>query len=313
MAQKKEKIKLYRIYAAPTPSSASATPLLRGYINTYNEFKQWDNVLSDPYSINEYGDRIGGPRPRAFFRDEQIAYDQLAFLVDGIYTPYSPQDYSLDDNRSRVYVITYDNNGPVGRSYLSPSSPSRRVDTSGTPKKETILTFYVNPTHLTLVKKKLFQQIRTRAGWEFQHWGPQIGEIRLEGVTGNITPPQRITTGRFLGIPVPQIVEEPPTDTTSPALKAFRQLERWYDEDQDEKAQYEGRLLAVEYRGHMYVGHISEFSFEERADTPFMLYYNLTFLVHYESTSLTNATDRAQKRVIRNTETLEYINSLRNV
>jgi hypothetical protein len=188
------------------------------------------------------------------------------------------------------------------------------IDSSG--ENRAIFTFKVNPTHITLQKRKLQTKIRTKGGFVFQQWGPDISEIALEGTTGNITPSGisfRQTNIPGIGeIPLPHdLSSDIPTEDNSPMLKAFRQLETLYDDDQNEEANQRGRRIALEYRGRIYVGHLSDFFYEERGERPFQLYYRLTFLVHFEATSTSSAETTATTNLQRNESTVQILNEIR--
>ena len=179
-----------------------------------------------------------------------------------------------------------------------------------------IFTFKVNPTHINLNKRKLITKLRTKGGFVFQYWGPDITEISVEGTTGNILPRGvkfRKTNIPLLGeIPLPRdISQEAPTIENSPLYDIFRKFENLYNADQGKEASEYGKILAMEYRNKIYVGHLSEFSFEERGDRPFQFYYRFTFQVHYETTDLGSAHQRIEGYLRRNEETLNLLKDIK--
>lgn len=317
MATKKEKLKLYRLVTRPSYSttSPSLNAPVKGYINYYNEFKQWDVERQQGFStVNYPEDFLSTISPFEFFSDEERfgTYSKVVFVIDGVHEPYDRNKHDLAALSSKVFTLVSAIDGIT-------AIPVNDIGGAGERKLEevqeppAVLTFYINPTGIRVQKKKFFSQIRTRAGWAFQHWGPQIGEINLEGTTGNITPPPKIQIGTIAGIPIlPQVVEEIPSPENSEALKAFRELEQWYDEDQDESSQDKGYLTAIEYRQRIYIGHIAEFFYEERGERPFQLYYRLKFLVHYDAGNLAAATSRARNQIVRNEETIKYVRRLKD-
>lgn len=326
MATKKEKLKLYRIITHLDESSsltAQNNPV-RGYINRYSEFKRWDvekgheneigkiKAEHPEYSTNFFRSKA----PFRFFGNDEFGeYNKLAFVIDGESAPYDRNIHSLEELSARVFIVTSAKEGSMtGKPYLG-GDERGILDLDAPVEPSETLTFRINPTGIKVQKKKLFSQVRTRGGWTFQHWGPQIGVISLEGTTGNITPPPKIQMGTVLGVPVlPQVTEEIPSASNSAALKAFRKLEKWYDRDQGESSQSSGKgyLLALEYRQRIYVGHIADFLYEERGTNPFQLYYKIKFLVHYDAGNLSEAVTRSKMHTIRNAETLEYIRALKN-
>jgi len=308
---RKERLRFHRIITKPS-YVAPESPTIKGYINRYNEFKKYD---LEPFTSG--GDEYAGPAPKVFIDVEGYKpYTETEFVIDGLFVPFDRTIHNLDDLSSRIYILETSGENIYGRplNALDDDDELRKKYELPTTTDSPTITFYINPTNLKLVKRKFFQQIRTRAGWAFQHWGPQIGEINLEGTTGNITPPPQIQTAKVLGLPIlPYVVEEVPTEQNSPALAAFRELESWYDEDQGDIAQRRGNLIVLEYRGRTYVGHFAELHIEERGTNPFQLYYRIRFLVHYDTGNLADATRRARSQIVRNEETIEAIRSLKEV
>jgi len=318
MAIKKEKLKLYKIPTIPTYETEISAAGIRGYRNTYLEHSQYDIVQYDAVK-NSVGapQEWLGPSPKEFFGIETYSeLKQLKFVIDGVFEAYDRTKHNLDALSSKIYVLETTSEGTFGippDAYPSTDSTVRKTYVETLDTFLNVMTFYINPTGIKIQKKKLFQQIRTRGGWAFQHWGPQIGIIDLDGTTGNITPPLKTQVGTVAGLPIlPQVVEEIPSASNSAALKAFRELEKWYDTDQDENAQNKGYLLALEYRQRIYVGHIADFFYEERGTNPFQLYYKIKFMVHYDAGNLAAATTRARTQIVRNAETIKYIRTLKN-
>ncbi|MEA3341877.1 MAG: hypothetical protein U9R15_18085 [Chloroflexota bacterium] len=316
MAVKKEKLKLYRLvtrssYSTPAPSANNP---VKGYINYYVEFKRWDVENSQEFSTMEYSeDFLNTVSPFKFFSDTDKfgEYSKISFVIDGVHEPYDRNKHDLDALSPKIFTLAASTEEIIAKPVnTSEDSGERALEKK--PSPPTTLTFYINPTGIQVQKKKLFSQIRTKGGWAFQHWGPHIGEINLEGTTGNISAAPKIRMGTVAGIPIiPQVVDEIPSTSNSMALKAFRELERWYDEDQNEHSQNKGYLTAIEYRQRIYIGHIADFAYNEKGDKPFQLYYKLKFLVHYDAGNLAAATSRARNQIVRNEETLEYIRGLK--
>jgi len=317
MATKKEKLKFYRLVTRPSYAATFSAGIISGYINRYDEFKQFD---IDP--LNESSGSYLGPAPKHFFGNYQVNlsgvstadyYKSLEFIIDGVYAAYSRTRFNLESFAPKVYVLENSRDGIYGRPYLAPSEDSaRKKYNNQVVTAPTSITFYVNPTRISIQKSKFFQKIRTRAGWAFQHWGPEIGEIQIEGNTGNISPPPQIAFGSIVGVPIiPHVVDEVPNEQNSPAYAAFRKLEQWYDEDQNGTAQTAGHLSALDYRGRLYVGHFADFQFEERGTNPFQIYYRIRFLIHYDAGNLNAATGRARSQITRNEETIRTIQELR--
>ena len=318
MASKKEKLKFYRLPTTPAYITDAPAISIRGYKNKYSEYYKYTEIQIQEENYEGGTNPWLGPSPEKFFEvDSYKALENLEFVIDGLFERYDRTKHNLDSLSFKIYVLETTSAGTFGvpHNILSVTNDEFRkpyAESLGTFLKS--ITFYVNPTTIRIRKKKYFQKLRTRAGWVFQHWGPDIGEIVLEGTTGNITPDPKIQIGKVLGLSIlPQVVEETPTESNSPALKAFRTLEQWYDEDQNDQSQSAsvGQLTALEFRERIYVGHFAEFNFEERGTHPFQLFYQLKFLIHYDAGALSEATTRATNQIVRNDETLKKILALR--
>lgn len=316
MASKKEKLKFYKLPTVPAYRTDTPAISIRGYVNKYFEFSRYDILPYNAAAANLDSDSYPGDAPIFFFNKIE-PYSSLEFVIDGMFEAYDRSKHDLASLSSKIYILETTSTGVFGIPY--DDYPST-VDSVRKPYVKSLeqflksISFYVNPTTIRIRKKKFFQKLRTRAGWVFQHWGPDIGEIVLEGTTGNITPAPKIQIGKILGVPVlPQVVEEAPTESNSPALKAFRTLEQWYDEDQNDQSQSANvnQLTALEFRGRIYVGHFAEFNFEERGVNPFQLFYQLRFLIHYDAGALSEATTRSANQIVRNEETLRKILALK--
>lgn len=329
---KRETLKFIRIKTRPFYLSGDSDErTVSGYINIYNEFKRWDIEDTEGFTslsaeqeasityVNAQGISTVSVAPRKFFIGgstigtgiAEDTYRNIVFLINGDYRRYDRRRHDLNILYSRVYQQNPDGtfNNPfddIGPLKYKESDPSPLT-----------LTFRVNPANIRIQKKKLFRKIRVRAGWAFQHWGPEIGQITIQGTTGNLMPDDAlkyaIKNVPLLGdIPIiTTFKDERPTELNSPALKALREMETWYDEDQSEIAGEKGWLTALEYRGHVYVGHLADFQVTERGDQPFQLFYTINFVVHYDSSNLQGATSRARSQITRNEKTLATVERLK--
>ena len=320
MAQdKRETVRLTRIKTRPSYiSNDMEERYVYGYLNSYNEFRLYDYEWAPGFQSFSEEEHIYiiNKSPRAFFQ-AAMPYDEykkLSFVISGVHERFDRRIHSLDDYRSRIYlqqpfgdVQKFDSKDKTLYKYKK--SLSKPLD---------FLNFRINPRNLKLDKQKLFKKLRTRAGWAFQHWGPEIGKISISGTTGNLTPDPSIILG-VKNMPIiggtaailPYASEEKPTELNSPAYKAFKDLEKWYDQDQDERSAQEGYLTAFEYRDRVYIGHFADFHLEEKGTDPYQLFYTMTFLVHYDTNNLQNATTRARSQIIRNHKTLDTVLSLK--
>lgn len=179
----------------------------------------------------------------------------------------------------------------------------RGKEEEGTPGATVAFKFHVNPRNISVAKSKLITKIRTRGGFEFQHWGPDISIIAFAGTTGNITPTPSQQAQGITDVP-------DPTSDNSIAYKIFRNFEMLYEEDQMQQEMGNVTMLGLQYRGNIYVGHLRTFRFEEVAEKPFQFEYAVEFAVEYEATNVSRAQQEIQLNMIRNADTLKYLRQL---
>ncbi len=132
--------------------------------------------------------------------------------------------------------------------------------------------FYLNPQHLTPTYKKLITEIRTRGGWEVQHWGNALTEVRVEGKSGGL---YRVIEGgktRMLNS------DESVIDST--AWQKLDRLKSIYDNDQSISNQTSKTLLGMNYYNRFFIGYFSEFTGPEAdAQQPYMVNFSFNFKV----------------------------------
>jgi len=238
-----------------------------------------------------------------------------SFIIKGHTSATRYPDKSLSDIMHLVRFVKYEG---FKAYYTDGAGPNVEIISNSSPAPATgtaIFTFKVNPQNINIQKRKLFTKIRTRGGFEFQHWGADIGEITIRGTTGNIRPTgitfQRTQT--VIGsIPIPRDEsQEPRTVENTQLYSTFRALEDVYDNDQNDSAIKDKKRIALEYRDRIFVGHFANFSYEEDGERPFQLSYNLNFLVHYEATSFGEADSIASYNIQRNEETVRELQAIK--
>jgi len=185
---------------------------------------------------------------------------------------------------------------------------SERFDVMGKEKEENVgakayFTFHINPRNISIAKNKLITKIRTRGGFEFQHWGPDISTIAFGGTTGNVTPTPPENVQSITDIPSP-------TEDNSEAYRIFKDFEILYEEDQTQQELGFMQMLGLEYRGNIFVGHLRSFGYEEVGEKPFQFEYRVEFAVEYEATSVSRAQQEIQQTLVRNADTLKYLRQL---
>ena len=324
---RREVLKFIRINTRPSHvASDSNNKTVYGYLNKWSEFTKYDeeqppwNTLSTAKKLLYSSNNVRHPAPFRFFnkppQDED--YKSMVFVIDGITAPYDRAIHNLNTLSSTVYI--QQSNGDL--IHWDPSFGSNTIKYSGALTTPSSLSFKVNPNNIKIDKKKLFKKIRTRGGWVFQHWGPEIGNIKISGTTGNLSPDaqnKKLTSilpdegGAVRSIDINRTLNARPSVKNSPTLEAFSLIEKWYDEDQNDESINNGDLTALQFRDRIYVGHLSDFSFEEKGDQPFQFLYTLNFVVHYDATDLNAATTKASNQISRNEETLDLVRQLKGI
>ncbi len=174
----------------------------------------------------------------------------------------------------------------------------RLIGSSSEETSDTIFEFHINPNRIEIQETKAKNRIRTRRGYEFQHWGNEPTVINITGRTGGLG---KVTeNGKTYDVPV--------EETT--AYQALKILEDVYLEDQrltagNTPSDY---LLAISYRGDVYVGHFDTFTFTEDAEQPYIFDYTIRFTAEFKESSITGArkslaaADMAQRNTLQQLE-----------
>lgn len=138
-----------------------------------------------------------------------------------------------------------------------------------------VFEFYINPQHLTPSYRKLQTEIRTRGGWEVQHWGNALTEVRVQGKSGGLHKIVEGGTARLL------TANETVTDST--AWQKLDKLKSIYDNDQSVPNQTTQTLLGMNYYNKFFIGYFVDFTGPEAdAMQPYMIDYTFTFKVQDE-------------------------------
>ena len=160
------------------------------------------------------------------------------------------QDYSVKLNTGQIL-------------YIRQASSSVTVQSLARPRFE----FYVSPQHITPTYRKLQTETRTRGGWEVQHWGDALTEVRVTGKTGGL---HTMPAGE--------------TDITkSLAWQALTELRSIYQESNSVKNVVSTTSLGMQYFDRFFIGYFSEFTGPEAdAEKPYLMDYSFSFKVQTE-------------------------------
>ncbi len=165
--------------------------------------------------------------------------------------------------------------------------------------------FYRNPDHWNEAWNKNKTKMKSRVGWEFQHWGNDIMVISVQGKTGGMLesePYQAVTeenTGvvgasrtylknKFIKPPPASISKKQIAITKTEAYRKLSELKALYKEDHDDRNAEDILLLGLYYRDTVYVGHFDSFTFDEDKDQPYLFDYSFKFSVESIDDTTTN-------------------------
>lgn len=154
-----------------------------------------------------------------------------------------------------------------------------------------IFEFYVNPQRITPIYQKLQSEIRTRGGWEIQHWGDALTELRIEGKSGGMhrrsgrTPYRSIENNTDLAASSPEGLLEGQSVMDSTAWQKLIQLKQIYDADHAVRNQEELVLLGISIYDSFYVGYFINFTGPtQEANEPYQFSYAFSMKILYETT-----------------------------
>jgi hypothetical protein len=158
-----------------------------------------------------------------------------------------------------------------------------------------IFEFYVNPEHITPIYRKLNTEIRTRGGWEIQHYGAALTEVRVSGRTGGL---QRDTSRTSKQGDLGQTLKPGESITLSTAWVRLNQLKLLYDLDHQIPNTPSLIKIGLNYYDKFYVGYFTDFQGPEAdAQQPYIMNYTFAIKVEQEmslQTFMNNNTAFAQ-------------------
>lgn len=165
--------------------------------------------------------------------------------------------------------------------FLKGSIPTRLIDDTDVPD---VFEFLVNPNHITPVYRKLFTENRTRGGWEVQHWGEALTEIKVQGKSGGMHRDRTREIAPGEGEGVGQILGANEDITQSTAWKRLNQLKKMYDADHALVNRDTTTLLGMNYYDRFFIGYFTDFTGPEAdAESPYIVNYSFTFKVQAET------------------------------
>ena len=142
--------------------------------------------------------------------------------------------------------------------------------------------FYVNPQRLQINKEKLVSEVRTRGGWDVQHWGEKLTTITVDGITGGLH--RDIAKSSKPG-EIGQTIDKDKGIDSSTAWKKLRILNAIYDADHGKTPAKKLYRLAFSIFEDYYIGYFSNFTGPEIvADKPYLMTFSFVFKVEEKIT-----------------------------
>lgn len=149
--------------------------------------------------------------------------------------------------------------------------------------------FYVNPQRLSPTYQKIQTEVRTISGWEVQHWGDALSELRIEGKSGGMhkrSPYRPIESAVFDYSKYPEGLLPGQSITDSTAWNKLIELKKLYDADHSIRNQEQLQLLGISVYKSFYVGYFTSFTGPTQdASDPYQFSYSFSFKVLYETTT----------------------------
>lgn len=220
------------------------------------------NITDAELSNKSYQDKLLIDVTAINFPDGLVPFD---VLEKGVVTKEVYKDEKGE------YFILFDNE----KYYIQSSSPDSHFNSI----KE-IFRFHVNPVRVTPVYKKIFNEIRTRGGWEIQHWGNMLDEIRVECITGGLN---KLSNGEPLS--------KNDSIVNSYAWEQVMKLKTIYDQDFKERNVKSKTLLGLVYYDTFYIGFFTDFTGPVAdAEKPYIMTFSFGFksieTLHFNTQSL---------------------------
>ena len=134
-----------------------------------------------------------------------------------------------------------------------------------------IFEFYVSPQRIEPTWEKLQTEVRTRGGWEIQHWGTRLTEVQVTCKTGGMNK----IDGEFMDLS--QDI------TQSDAWKRVSKLRQIFLEDHARRNTQSSYKLGMYYMDKMFIGFFTRFSGPTLdVEKPYILDFSFAFKVEVE-------------------------------
>ncbi|MCK9471496.1 MAG: hypothetical protein M0Q88_07075 [Bacilli bacterium] len=139
-------------------------------------------------------------------------------------------------------------------------------------ESQKVFEFHLNPESFKPDFKKLVTEIRTRGGWEIQHWGEALTDITVSGRSGAMI--KKLVNGQEVPLTDNDYVED------SIAWKKLTELSSLYKRDHLIKNKPTEYLLGLSVYDNFYIGYFTSFTGPVvEAERPYIVSYSFSFKV----------------------------------
>lgn len=201
--------------------------------------------------------------------------------IPNFYEPTGAPNYSIedvsevnqhsvysDDVKNIKYIVLNSLHHGAKKLYIPPvaSFLYSTADVVVTPKKK-MFVFNLNPSHVTPSYRKVISEIKTRGGYEIQHWGNTLTEIKV--------------VGRSRGL-IPHSIDpiQNADITLSQAWQKLMDLKDLYTASNSNPNVESSTVLSLTYFDTMYLGYFTDFVGPEAdAEAPYLVNYSFSFKV----------------------------------
>jgi len=140
-----------------------------------------------------------------------------------------------------------------------------------------VFEFYVNPQRISFNRQKLITEVRTRGGWDIQHWGEKLTEITVEGITGGL---HRDISNDVDPGNKGQVLSDGVDISKSSAWQSLRTLRTLYEVDHGAPLSKQSYKIGFSIYEDFYTGYFRSFNGPEiLADKPYLMTYSFVFVV----------------------------------
>jgi len=238
--------------------------------------------LNDSQSILDNLNNLSQPSPSNYLiniTDAELnpSSSQDNLLIDitssNFPTGFAPQEVidkgevtkKVEKDESNKFFVTFQNQ----KYYILSQEEINSSQTNINNSIKEIFRFYVNPIRVTPTYKKIFNEIRTRGGWEVQHWGNALDEIRVECVTGGLN---------FKNSNKSEALTKNESIMNSYAWQQVIKLRSIYTDDHKERNIRIKTLIGLTYYDAFYIGYFTDFTGPiADADKPYIMTFSFTF------------------------------------